>query len=711
MTDSQTNDVRATFTVTDLTDKLHVLQFEAYEAVSELFEVHLVVASAASQIAFSSVVGKAGLLTITRDSGTRYFHGMVSAFQQQDHGRKFTVYQVSLVPRVWRLLHRADCRIFQELTTEKIVTKVLDAAGIDSSTYEIKLENNTPTPTWNYCVQYRETDWAFISRLLEEMGFFYFFQHTGAGHKLTIGNNYQFHPTISGEASVTCHEPSPLLPDAEQIIRFFFRENIRSGKVTLHDFNPLKPSLNLRSAKESGQDASLEVYDFPGEYGIPKVGEQRATTRLQSIQAMRRVGHGDSDCIRLAAGHHFKLTAHFRADLTDKQYMLTRVTHHGDKNQDLESGAVSERIQYSNSFHCIPRKVPFRPLEISPKPTAVGVQTAVVVGKKGEEIHTDQYGRVKVQFHWDRKGKKDEHSSCWIRVSQIWASQGWGGMWIPRIGDEVIVDFIEGDPDRPIIAGRVYHAQNMPPYVLPDKKTVSTIKSNSSLGGGGYNEIRFEDEKGSEEVFTHAQKDQNEVVRNNMSTRVGNNQSLNVGHDRTKTIVRDETTKVGRNRTETVVQDETITITGNRTEIVVKNEKVTVGGERTETVTGNQVETVLQNNIQTVLLTSNENVGMVKTLSAGVGYVLSVGAAMTSTVGSLHETVVGGVVESVGKSKAVTVGDTYELTCGTSKITVDKGGTIKLSGSTKIELSVGGSSISITPGMIDIKSTLVKINS
>ena len=372
---------------------------------------------------------------------------------------------------------------------------------------------------------------------------------------------------------------------------------------------------------------------------------------------------------------------------------------------------MSERIQYSNSFHCIPRKVPFRPLEISPKPTAVGVQTAVVVGKKGEEIHTDQYGRVKVQFHWDRKGKKDEHSSCWIRVSQIWASQGWGGMWIPRIGDEVIVDFIEGDPDRPIIAGRVYHAQNMPPYVLPDKKTVSTIKSNSSLGGGGYNEIRFEDEKGSEEVFTHAQKDQNEVVRNNMSTRVGNNQSLNVGHDRTKTIVRDETTKVGRNRTETVVQDETITITGNRTEIVVKNEKVTVGGERTETVTGNQVETVLQNNIQTVLLTSNENVGMVKTLSAGVGYVLSVGAAMTSTVGSLHETVVGGVVESVGKSKAVTVGDTYELTCGTSKITVDKGGTIKLSGSTKIELSVGGSSISITPGMIDIKSTLVKINS
>ena len=647
MTD--THDVRATFSVSGLSDELHVLQFEAAEAVSELYELHLVVASTASQIAFSSVVGQAGLLTITRDAKKRYLHGIVGGFQQQDQGRNFTVYQITLVPKVWRLLHRADCRIFQDLTTEKIVEKVLKAAGIDASTYEIKLENNTPTATWEYCVQYRESDWAFISRLLEEMGFFYFFAHSDSGHKLIIANNYQFHPAISGELKVPFHGPSAQLPGAEHISRFFFRENVRSGKVTLNDFNPLKPSLSLESVNEAGQDTSLEVYDYPGEFGVPKAGKARATTKLQSIQATRRQGFGDSDCIRLTAGYYFELTNHFRDDLTDKRYMLTRVTHLGEKQQDLEAGAVSSRIQYSNSFQCIPRSTPYRPQEITPKPTATGVQTAVVVGKQGEEeIYTDQYGRVKVQFHWDRVGKNDDNSSCWIRVSQIWASQGWGAMWIPRVGDEVVVDFIEGDPDRPIIAGRLYHAQNMPPYVLPDKKTVSTIKSNSSLGGGGFNEIRFEDKKGKEELFTHAQRNATHVVKRNMSTRVGAAQSLSVGGSQTNTITKDVKTTIKEG-------DLTYKITEGKREVTIK------GDDSLTLETGNR----------TVVITAGTH-----TLKAQGEIKQESSTSISSTAPAIK----------------INGATSVEVT------------------SPSIKLTAGASSITMGPAMIELKSPLIKLN-
>ena len=533
---SSSNDVLVTFTVEGLSEDLHVLAFQGDEEVSRLFAFNLVLASPDSAIDFAKVIGKPCALALKGEHGTRYFHGMTHSLEQREKARNFTIYHASVVPRAWRLMHRHDCRIFQKKNTRQIVEEVLKKAGID---HKFSLQGNADPPTREYCVQYRESDWDFVSRLLEEEGFYYYFSHQQTRHVLQIGNDPQFHPDISGTSKLSYHPPGTTTPDTEHVHSLSYREGIRSGAVTLNDYNFTKPTLDFKAPKKEQKDTDLEIYDYPGLYSLPEKGKGLAAIRLQEAQARRRVVQGGSDCIRLTTGHCFTMEDHYRKDLNVK-YMIVTASHFGEKHEDLEAGAVTNRMRYNNDFSCVPQKVPFRPPRTTPKPRITGSQTAVVVGPSGQEIYTDKYGRVKVQFHWDRLGKRDEHSSCWIRVSQNWAGKGWGGIFIPRIGQEVIVEFLEGDPDRPIIIGRVYHIQNVVPYNLPDEKTKSTIKSNSSPGGGGYNELRFEDKKGSEEVHIHAQKDYDIVVEN------------------------DRTTLIKRDRTETVDRDQKVTVNDNR---------------------------------------------------------------------------------------------------------------------------------------------------
>jgi type VI secretion system secreted protein VgrG len=314
--------------------------------------------------------------------------------------------------------------------------------------------------------------------------------------------------------------------------------------VVLRDFNFEKPNLNLEAtfAGEQG-DRTLDFSAFPGEYKEQKVGETLAQVRLEELRADQKVGAGAGVCRRLIPGFRFSQFDHPCSEF-NREYLITRLVHSGRQPQDPAEDLVQGESLYENQFECIPSDIPYRPPRVTPKPKMEGMQTAIVVGPDGEEIYTDEHGRIKVRFHWDRndrvlEGQDNtdvEKSSCWMRVSQLWAGPSWGAMFIPRIGQEVLVDFLEGDPDRPIVVGRVYHGENQPPYPLPDEKTKSTIKSNSSKGGDGSNEIRFEDTKGSEEFYTHAQKDQNEVIENNMSTSVGADQSLTVGGNRTVTI-------------------------------------------------------------------------------------------------------------------------------------------------------------------------------
>ncbi|HYO64316.1 MAG TPA: type VI secretion system tip protein TssI/VgrG, partial [Pyrinomonadaceae bacterium] len=326
----------------------------------------------------------------------------------------------------------------------------------------------------------------------------------------------------------------------------------RPGKYTVTDFNFETPMLDLTAQVTGRDERQFEVYDFPGEYETKDDGERLAGIRMHEEESPRVVVTGAGTCRAFTPGYKFDLREHYRRDL-NKPYTLLSVYHSCDHGMNFRSGdGAGADFSYVNQFQCIPHPDPFRPPRTAPVPVVHGTQTAIVVGPKGEEIYADKYGRVKVQFHWDRMGKYDEKSSCWVRVSQNWAGKRWGAMFLPRIGQEVIVDFLEGDPDRPIITGRVYNAASMPPYALPGEKTKSTVKTNSSKGGGGFNELRFEDKKGAEQIFIHAERDEDVRIKN----------------DRREWVGRDTHLIVKRDQLEKVEGDKHLTVTGDRNEKV-----------------------------------------------------------------------------------------------------------------------------------------------
>ena len=667
------NDVIVTFSVTGVKETLHVMEFSGDERISTLFRFTLMLACESSSLDFDKIVGRPALLTLTNDNGDRYFHGMICRFLQRDKGRNFTVYQADLVPKAWRLFHKQDIRIFQKKSIKTIITGILKKAGVD---HTFRTKGNKELNKREYCVQYRESYWNFISRLLEEEGFFYYFEHKQDKHILHIGNDNALLADIpadaDGKQELALHTPDGLTPEGEHITMLHYGQEVRSGKVTLNDFNFEKPSLDFKKEEKVKTDADLEFYDYPGLYEVPETGKALAGVRLEERQAGLKAAEGQSDSLRFSPGHCFTLKKHYRKELNDKKYILMSVSHQGEKQQDLEAGAVSQRIRYVNQFSIIPREVPFRPTRVTYKPKVYGCQTAIVVGTANEEIYTDKHGRVKVQFHWDRDGKYDEKSSCWIRVSQLWAGQGWGAMYIPRVGQEVIVDFLEGDPDRPIVVGRVYHEQNPVPYTLPDDKTKSTVKSRSTPKGTGFNEVRFEDKKGSEELFTHAEKNQTEVVKNDMSTSVGNNQSLSVTKDRTKTVDGKETVTIKGDHTETISEgNDALTVTtGTRT--------VTVKGDTSLTVeTGNYTA---------------KTAAAAMTLDAKTNLTATAGTA--AHIGSPAITVAG------DKTVTVTAGEKV-VTIGNKEVTVS-GPKISITANQEIVIGVGASSITINAQGVSI---------
>ncbi len=697
----QTFEVQVTFTVEGLDDdsELHVLEFHGSEALSQQFSFSLDLACRQSNLDFSQIIGQSGLLTITRAGQSRYVHGIVSQFQQQQRGSQYTLYDAVLVPRAWRLQNRTDCRIFQNESIRQVISSVLSDHSVEN---RFRCRGNQDPPRREYCVQYRESDWNYISRLLEEEGFFYFFEHTESNHTLVISNDQQVHSEIPGETTVRFGNPDQSSRSRERITDMSYAEQMISGRVAMQDYNFQMPSVDFSTDDEGERDTDLEVYDYPGVYDAPEKGTDLSSVRRERLEVMRRGGSGSSDCMRFIPGYTFTLDNHHNSDLNEQQYLVTNVQHSGATEADLDEGRVSDRCVYSNSFSYISAQTPYRPPRRTRQPRVMGSQTAVVVGPAGEEIHTNEHGQVKVQFHWDRLHQRDEQSSCWVRVAMPWAGQGFGAMFIPRIGHEVVVDFLEGDPDRPIVTGSVYHAQNVPPLNLPDEKTRSTIKSNSSPGGGGYNELRFEDKAGEEEVYTHAQKDQNEVVENCMTTRVGVDQAINIGNDRTRDVGEDETITIGNDRVETVGNDDTITVDNDR--------RLRVKGNQTIQVDKDQDETVRQD--------SNETVGQDKSTHVRGDYELKVYTDRKTTVASNHD-------EKVTGFKKVKVGDKLELRCGPCLVRLESNGKatvqatdirmeatskVDVRANTSIMLRVGTSTIALTPAQIEVLASLVKIN-
>ena len=622
-------------------------KWSGVESLSKPFEFRVVMLSTDLQVDIKSLLRTSATISLYLADGTpRYFNAVFRSIVQShqsggsggdqsddDSVTKLAVYEAVLVPKVWFLSLNSDCKIFQSMSVPDIVGKVLKDAGI--SDYQFRTQGTYPTR--EYCVQYRESSLHFISRLLEEEGIFYFFEHTDTKHTMVFADKSSVLPTCPGQAVVVyAYDEGGWVSEEEGLEGVATLDRIETaftGKAALTDYNFETPSLNLIG--NLGAD-NEEMFEYPGEYTEKEDGSRYTRIRLEELEALQFVVNGTSRCRAFRAGVNFKLKKHYRTD-TNKDYFLTSVIH--DAQDSTYRQDRNKAHYYNNSFKAIPKTVPYRPSRDTRRPTVHGTQPALVVGKAGEEIWVDKYGRVKVQFYWDRLGKKNEDSSCWCRVSQIWAGKNWGWMTIPRIGQEVLVDFLEGDPDRPIIVGRVYNAEQMPPYTLPANQTQSGIKSRSSKGGGAedYNEIRFEDLKDSEKITVHAQKDMDTTVE----------------HDATQHVQNDRTINVDGKHTETIVKDTTITITqGNHSTTLNKGNQSTqldMGNQSTTLKLGNQSTNVNLGKIdmtamQSITLTVGES--SIKIDQVGVtiqGMIIKVaGTLMTEVDGELMLTLKGG---------------------------------------------------------------------
>jgi len=417
-----------------------------------------------------------------------------------------------MVPWAWFLGQTSDCRIFQNMKVPDIITQIFQDNGFTD--FEKRIFQNHPER--EYCVQYRETALNFVMRLMEEEGIFFFFTHEKDKHTLVFGDAPDAHKPCPVQDMVRYELTSGGWQDDDVVLSWRIHKEVRPAKFALTDYNFKTPSTSLMVNRAA--EGQYEVYDYPGEYPDRGEGDSLVRVRLEEKRTPVMVAEGEGDVRVFTAGARFTLEEHYRED-QNQEYVITSVFHSASQGGDFRSGQSSE-ARYKNHFECIPFSTPIRPLRLTPTPTIQGSQTAVVVGPQGEEIFTDKYGRVKVQFHWDRRGKRNENSSCWIRVSQPWAGKGWGAVSIPRLGQEVVVDFLEGDPDRPLVTGRVYNAEQMPPYGLPAGAHMMGFRSNSTKGGGGYNEIVIHDSKSDEKIVIHAQKDMATTVEHDQSTLV-----------------------------------------------------------------------------------------------------------------------------------------------------------------------------------------------
>ncbi len=552
-------------------DVLLLTAISGAEGLSKMFSFELSMLSENHAVPFDRIIGKSATVTIgLADGGKRYLNGIISSFSQGRGGgeegsdARFSSYRATLVPWLWVLTKRSDCRIFQNRSAVEIVEEVFKGHGFGNFRLEL-ISSYTPR---EFCVQYRETDYDFVSRLLEEEGIFYFFVHENDKHTLVLADAPGTHKPCPGQKTASCQLSAGAVREKDVITSFEISRQIGASRYITGDFNFKIPKASLvveAQGRDKRQIGNREIYEHPGRYDNKAAGDSLAKVRMEEDEAHSIGITGTSDCRGFASGFRFTLKGHPRQDLNAQDYLLLSVHHEASEGYGDDGGFV-----YVNSFQCLPHNTPYRPRRHTPKPVINGTQTAMVVGPPGEEIYTDEYGRVKVQFHWDRAGKSDDKSSCWIRVSQLSAGNGWGALQLPRVGQEVVVDFLEGDPDRPIIVGQLYNGVNLPPYPLPAHKTKSCIKSKSSPKGEGFNEIRFEDKKGEEQLFIHAEKRQDNRVKGD---------SLEwVGEDRHQIVVGDQYRKVSG--------DQHLTVSGDRNEKVTGNVSLTVGSDLQQKVGG-----------------------------------------------------------------------------------------------------------------------------
>ena len=486
-------------------DVLLIRSMNGVERLGRPFQYEVVLLSEKHDLSYKDIVGQNVTVAVDKgDKVPRYFNGYVSRFSQTRYENKLVEYRATVVPWLWFLTRSADCRIFQNLTIPEILKQVFEDHGF----HDFLDRMHGTYKKWEYCVQYRETAFDFVSRLMEREGIYYFCKHQDGKHEVVLCDTVGSHLEFKGYEELT-YRPTREQSKAHEILWSWVEQHeIQPGNSAIKEFDFASPGRGKVGVSYKDREVAgdkLERFDYLGEMNAEADPERYSKLRLDEWQAEHEVYSGEGDARGICTGVRFTLKGHPRKDL-EKEYLTTGTEFRieSDPFETLEE--AQNNFVYEAKLSAIPVTQEFRTPSRTPKPMLYGPQTAMVVGPAGEEIYTDKYGRVKVQFHWDRYGRADENSSCWIRVSSEWAGKKWGAIRLPRIGQEVIVEFLEGDPDRPIITGSIYNGAAMPPYDLPDNKTLSTLKSNSSKGGDGFNEIRFEDKKGEEQIFIHAEK-------------------------------------------------------------------------------------------------------------------------------------------------------------------------------------------------------------
>lgn len=685
-------------------DDFLLQSFTGVEPLSRPFSFQVELLSKKSDVDLTEIIGQKATITLkTYDpDNPRYFNGYISRFAQSGSDKLFFHYHLELVPWLWFLSRQADCCIYHNLSIPDIVQKVF-AAFTAKDKGSISPNLQASYDTLEYCVQYRETALNFVSRLLEHAGIYYYFTHTDSDHTLVLADNSTGAANCPIQDTASYVVRNQLDEGADVIADLFTRREIRTGKYSASDYNFKTPSAKLLFPEATvlavGGNKPLEIFDYPGIHTNHDEGRATSKIRMQEHEAAHQVLTGSGRVRAFQPGFGFTLINHFRDDL-NAQYFLTEVRHSATVAGTYQTGDAGND-SYTNQFTCIPYDVPYRPPRLTPKPFVQGLQTAVVVGKSsdtndstasddgasgdGEEIWVDKYGRIIVKFFWDRAGA----CSCRVRVAQMWAGQGWGGMVIPRVGQEVLVSFLEGDPDRPIVIGCVFNANQTVPYELPTHQTRSTFMTRSSKGGGAdnYNELRFEDKTGGEQIFIRGEKDYDRRIKNDSREWIGANESLMVGADQAEKIGGNQDIQIGKARTESVGGDENTTIGGQRNEKVAGDETIQIGGKRIEKVGGDE-------NID-IGGKYSEKIGGDQNSSVGSNLNIKAGATISIQAGE-------NLYEKSGMNFAHEAGEAIHLKAGMTMI---------LEAGMQLSLKAGGSFIDIGPSGVSISGPMVMINS